>query len=103
MLPLMPLTIDSTPWHSSQYSALPEIYVQNASLEIAWSRVVRDSDSISGESVRPFITEGYEGFDINEEHDLWQARRLLKSNEAALPKINCTPFSIKQKVGEASG
>ena len=28
------------PWHSTPYQALPPVYVQNASLEIAWTRVV---------------------------------------------------------------
>ena len=40
MLPLLPLGPAEQPWHSSQYQALPEVYVQNASLEIAWTRVV---------------------------------------------------------------
>jgi len=37
MLPLMPLVPEAQPWHSSQMAALPEVYVQNASLEIASS------------------------------------------------------------------
>src|ERR1051326_4680487 len=40
MVPLMPLSPEGQPWHSSQFAALPTVYVQNASLEIAWSRVV---------------------------------------------------------------
>ncbi len=40
MMPLLPLGPAEQPWHSSQYPSLPVIYVQNASLEIAWSRVV---------------------------------------------------------------
>ena len=30
MIPVMPFSNGATPWHSSQYAALPEIYVQNA-------------------------------------------------------------------------
>ena len=41
------------------------VYVQNASLEIAWTAVVRDRRTIAGDVVVPFISEGHEGFDIN--------------------------------------
>jgi CMP-N,N'-diacetyllegionaminic acid synthase len=39
MTPLLPLGPPEQPWHSSQYPSLPEVYVQNASLEMAWTRV----------------------------------------------------------------
>ena len=42
LLPLLPFGPAEQPWHSSQYPSLPPVYVQNASLEIAWSRVVFD-------------------------------------------------------------
>ena len=44
----------------------PRCYVQNASLEIAWTRVVFDGHTIAGVSVMPFFTDEAEGFDINE-------------------------------------
>lgn len=87
MLPLMPLTPEDQPWHSSQYAALPRVYVQNASLEIAWSRVVTDGRTIAGSVVLPFVTEGEEGFDVNEEFDWWRAERLLEQGAVKLPAI----------------
>ena len=42
MFPLLPLSPADQPWHSNQYQSLPEVYAQNASLEIGWSRVVLD-------------------------------------------------------------
>ena len=48
MTPLLPLGPADQPWHSSQYPSLPEVYVQNASLEIAWTRVVFDERTIAG-------------------------------------------------------
>ena len=69
LLPLLPLSPEEQPWHSSQYQALPAVYVQNASLEIAWTRVVRDSRTIAGVNIVPFLTEGYEGFDVNQTYD----------------------------------
>lgn len=87
MLPLLPFANGTTPWHSSQYAALPEVYAQDASLEIAWSRVPLQQNSIAGESVIPFVSEGYEGFDINEPEDWWLAERLLATQAVTLPAV----------------
>ena len=40
MLPLIPFGPAEQPWHSSAYQALPEVYVQNSSLEIAWTAML---------------------------------------------------------------
>jgi CMP-N,N'-diacetyllegionaminic acid synthase len=53
------------PRHSSQYPSLPEVQVQNASLEIAWVRVVHIEHTIAGNVVLPFFTKDFEGFDVN--------------------------------------
>jgi CMP-N,N'-diacetyllegionaminic acid synthase len=92
MLPLLPLSPEDLPWHSQQMAALPTVYVQNASLEIAWSRVVREGRSIAGTSMLPFFTEGDEGVDINREHDWWYARFLIERGEARLPEIDRPSF-----------
>lgn len=93
MLPLLPFSNGTTPWHSSQYAALPEIYVQDASLEIAWSRAPLEQNSIAGESIIPFISQGLEGFDINDPEDWWMAERLLATQEATLPLISISPYN----------
>jgi N-acylneuraminate cytidylyltransferase len=87
MLPLLPFGPAEQPWHSSQYQALPVVYVQNASLEIAWTRNVFDGRTIAGEALVPFLTEGHEGFDINDPIDWVVADHLLKEGEVALPPI----------------
>lgn len=92
MLPLMPLAPEDQPWHSSQYAALPEVYVQNASLEIAWTRVVTQGRTIAGSVVVPFVTEGEEGLDVNEEFDWWKAERLLSDGAVRLPAIAVDPW-----------
>ncbi len=92
MMPLLPMSPAEQPWHSSQYAALPEIYVQNASLEIAWTRVVRDGRTIAGNLLIPFFTEGDEGVDINDQEDWWYAQYLIEQGEAVLPDIDRTPF-----------
>lgn len=69
MNPLLPFTLNSVPWHSNQYAALPHIYVQNASLEFAHGYCIRQLSSISGNSIVPYITPKDEDVDINYPHD----------------------------------
>lgn len=95
MVPLLPLGPRTQPWHSSQYAALPEVYVQNASLEIAWSRVVWERHTIAGDVVMPFLTEGDEGLDINDPEDWWYAEYLLARGEARLPEVKQVLFPEK--------
>jgi len=85
--PLLPCGPAEWPWHSTPYQGLPEIYIQNASLEIAWTRVVFEGRTISGEVVMPFFTEGYEGFDVNHLYDWQLAEELVRTGQARLPEI----------------
>ncbi|MBI2617102.1 acylneuraminate cytidylyltransferase family protein [Candidatus Gottesmanbacteria bacterium] len=81
-------------WHSLQYPSLPEVYMQNASLEIAKTRCVFEHHSISGEAIMPFFTKDDEGVDVNTEYDWYYAQRLIKEGKATLPKILHTPFTL---------
>jgi len=93
MIPLMKASDPAAPpWHSMPYQALPPIYVQNASLEIAWTRVVRDKGTIAGDVLVPFLTEGYEGFDINDPHDWMIVERLLADGAVTLPHVAQEPY-----------
>jgi N-acylneuraminate cytidylyltransferase len=94
MFPLLPFGSPNHPWHSSQYQALPEIHVQNASLEIAWSRVVFKTRTIAGQVLMPFFTEGYEGFDVNTPYDWDLAEHLVQNGEAALPEVKVNPMKV---------
>ena len=96
MMPLLPMGPPEQPWHSSQYPSLPEVYVQNASLEIAWSRVVFEQGTIAGNVVMPFFTETHEGFDVNSSYDWRLAKHLVKSGEARLPNISKSPYLIEE-------
>jgi CMP-N-acetylneuraminic acid synthetase len=96
MFPLLPFALTQAgpdgqhieqPWHSTPYQALPPVFVQNASLEIAWTRVVRERRTIAGDVLVPFVTEGYEGFDINDPYDWMVAERLLSEGQVTLPPV----------------
>lgn len=93
MVPLLPMGPAEQPWHSSQYQSLPEVFVQNASLEIAHSRVVWETRTIAGHVLMPFLTDELDGFDINDPRDWRLAEELLRSGEAALPRVDRPPFA----------
>lgn len=81
------------PWHSRPYQALPAVYVQNASLEIAWTRVIHEMNSISGDVLTPFISEGEEGFDINNADEWILAEHMFRSGTATTPAVTESPIA----------
>jgi len=103
MSPLLPLGPPDQPWHSSQYQALPEVYVQNGSLEIAWTRVVFRWRAIAGHLVIPFFTTGFEGFDLNDPLDWRIAEELVRTGEAVLPQVHQASFYEQGASGDGSG
>ena len=70
MRPLLDQSHLDVAWHAGQYQALPEIYVQNSALEIAWTRVVSQTGTREGKVVAPFFTDRHEGFNIDDEDRL---------------------------------
>lgn len=96
---IVPLLSDGPtdpPWHSTPYQALPRVYAQNASLEIAWCRTVTETGSIAGRRVVPFLTEGHEGLDLNDASDWWYAEHLVTTGEAVLPAVTEAPWRSAQ-------
>jgi len=87
MRPLLEQSHLDVAWHAGQYQALPEIYVQNSALEIAWTRVVSQTGTREGKVVAPYLTEGYQGFNIDDEEDWDRAHRLLDDGEVSLPDV----------------
>jgi hypothetical protein len=77
MRPLLDQAHLDVAWHAGQYQALPEIYVQNSALEIAWTRVISQTGTREGRVVAPFFTKGHEGFNVDDEEDWARARALV--------------------------
>jgi CMP-N,N'-diacetyllegionaminic acid synthase len=92
MQPLLDQSQLEVAWHAGQYQALPEVYVQNSALEIAWTRVVTDTGTREGRVVAPYLTQGYEGFNVDDEEDWERAERLLASGAAAVPPVSRDPY-----------
>lgn len=76
----------SQPFHDSQLASLPPVFVQNASLEIAWTSTVEDTGTISGPRVMGFLSEGYEGFDLNSPRD-WLIAEQMILDGVELPNV----------------
>lgn len=92
MSTLLPQDHLESPWHAGQYQALPKVYVQNSSLEMAWTRCVTEHKSREGKVLTPFLTEGLEGFTIDYEEDWDRAVRLVEKEESLLPRIDIEPY-----------
>jgi CMP-N,N'-diacetyllegionaminic acid synthase len=84
MRPLLDQADLPVAWHAGQYQALPEVYVQNSALEIAWTRVVSQTGTREGRVVAPFLTRGHEGFNIDDEEDWERAKAILTGGAAEL-------------------
>ena len=89
MEPFLPQTPGEVPTHSRQTAALEPLYVQDSSLEIAWTRIVADGE-IAGRSVVPFFCEGHEGLSIDYPDDLAAAEALAAADPSLLPRVEVT-------------
>jgi CMP-N,N'-diacetyllegionaminic acid synthase len=92
MHPLLDQSDLDVAWHAGQYQALPPVYVQNSALEIAWARVVAEQGTREGRVVAPFLTDGLEGFNVDDEEDWERAERLVASGEGTLPSVARPPY-----------
>jgi CMP-N-acetylneuraminic acid synthetase len=95
MRPLLDQSQLEVAWHAGQYQALPPIYVQNSALEVAWTRVVAETGTREGRLVAPFLTGGYEGFNVDDEEDWERAERLVASGAATLTTVGRPPYAAR--------
>lgn len=86
MEPLLPQEPGEVPTHSRQTAVLPEVFVQDSSLEIARTAIVERGE-IAGDRVVPFFCEGVEGFSIDYPDELAEAERLAAADPTLLPPI----------------
>jgi CMP-N,N'-diacetyllegionaminic acid synthase len=80
---------DGQKWHDSPYQTLPEVYIQNASIEMARADL---GDSISGTRIYGYLSTGYSGFDLNFQEDWDIAEAKIDRKEFKLPKIVTPPW-----------
>lgn len=92
MRPLLDQSHLDEAWHAGQYPALPNVYVQNSALEIVRTRAVVETGTREGRVLAPFFTEGYEGFNVDDEEDWARAEALLAAGKVSLPVIDRDPW-----------
>ncbi len=92
MMPLLDQSHLDVAWHAGQYQALPPVYVQNSALEIAWTRVVAATGTREGRVLAPYLTEGIEGLNIDDEDDFAFAEWLVAEGRATLPAVEREPY-----------
>ncbi|HEU0304990.1 MAG TPA: acylneuraminate cytidylyltransferase family protein [Gaiellaceae bacterium] len=92
MAPLLDQSHLDVAWHAGQYQALPRVYHQNSALEIAWTRAVTELGTREGRVLAPFLTEGLEGFNVDDEADWERAEALVASGAATLTEIDRAPY-----------
>lgn len=80
MKPLIHGSIDGTPWHSCPTQALPPVYKQTSSLEMAQTWVIEGTKTISGYTIAPLLVDGEEGFSIDTEDDWAAAEAMVLMN-----------------------
>ncbi len=87
LYPLLPFGPTDPPWHSTPLKNLPLVYAQNASLEMANTETLWKTKTISGWRIQGFLTEEWEGYDINDEQDWAVAELAIKRGLATLPEV----------------
>lgn len=92
MQPILDQSHLEVAWHAGQYQALPQVYVQNSALEIAWTRVVTDTGTREGRVLAPFLTQGLEGFNVDDEEDWERAERLVEVGAVTLTAVTRPPY-----------
>ena len=92
MRPLIDQSHLEEAWHAGQYPALPKVYVQNSALEIVRTEAVVETGTREGRVLAPYFTEGYEGFNVDDEEDWARAEALLAIGKVALPEIDRDPW-----------
>jgi N-acylneuraminate cytidylyltransferase len=93
LVPVLPVQPDEGEWYSSPTQSLPEVWVQNACIEFAYTRCLFEQNSISGKRIGAFKTIFPEGVDLNTQADVVSMKMLIVSGEYSLPKINVEPYS----------
>lgn len=92
LVPVMARQDSGVDWFSSPTQTLPEVWVQNASLEFAHVRCVLSERSITGKAILPFKTKFPEGLDINRPEDIVRVEGVVSQSAESLPRIRQRPF-----------
>ena len=94
LVPVLPVQPDEGEWYSSPTQSLPEVWVQNACIEFAYTRCLFEQKSISGKRIGAFKTVFPEGIDINSEFDFARAKMVVDEGLFSLPEVRVDPYQF---------
>lgn len=77
MIPYKPREVDGFPAFDMPTQRLGDVYVQNGCIHIAWTKTLIRFGNVSGGRIKPFLTQGLEMIDINNQEDLQYAEWLI--------------------------
>lgn len=77
MIPYKPREVDGFPAFDMPTQRLGDVYVQNGCIHVAWTKTMERFGNVSGQKIKPFLTEGREGIDINNPEDLRYAEWIM--------------------------
>ena len=92
LVPLQKYKINGQPSYNNQFKALPDVYVQNASLEISKSNVINRYKTITGKYIIPYFSNDTEAIDINYNEDISKIKLLIKNKNLKKPIIKKKSF-----------
>lgn len=92
LAPLQKYKINGQPSYNNQFKVLPDVYVQNASLEISKSNVINKYKTITGKYIIPYFSNDTEAIDINYNEDISKIKLLIKNKKLKKPIIKKKSF-----------
>lgn len=79
--PVNNVTSDIQEPHNLPRQRLPEAFLQNAAIDVVWTRVITGMKSMTGRAIYGYIMDA--NFDIDTESDLERASRILADRESS--------------------
>jgi len=58
---------------------LPNVFIQNGSVDVIWARTILEKDSMSGEAIKPYIMDERNSINIDTELDFYLAEILIRN------------------------
>ena len=86
LLPLFSFGPEKQPFHSRASQLNPQIYIQTAGMEMAWTNMTKRTGTIAGTNIIPYVVDDFASLDINTREDWSEAEMLLKSKKVLIPE-----------------
>lgn len=90
LVSLIPPDLKQPEAHTLSYQLLPQVYIQNASIDVTRTSVILKKNSITGTEIIPFIMDEVESIDINEPLDFVLAEEVIRQKLVNIPSLNTT-------------